>query len=345
MSRKCRIKIMLVFSLSLIVFLVIVSLLGAIRAVPLQELRRQARSSQTSDAQALYRLASYGISLDIFLWVLISADFTLLILAAADLAWWLVTTVILFAAWLAVLRHRVGRWPMLIARYSAIPAGWLLAYLDPVLAWLAGLTRQKSFRRHTGAYEKDDLLEIIASQANQTDNRVDELDLQTALGALTFGDKTVSSVMTPKRRVKVVSADEPIGPILMDELHASGFSRFPVIRGPVKTTNWQIIGTLYLRDLIGYTGEGKTKDLMEKKVFFVNESQSLREALGAFLKTGHHMLIVTNNFEETTGVLNIEDVVEQILGEPITDEFEHYGDQRAVSGMETKKTSGHHKSD
>ncbi|MCA9346895.1 CBS domain-containing protein, partial [Candidatus Saccharibacteria bacterium] len=145
---------------------------------------------------------------------------------------------------------------------------------------------------------------------------------------LGFGDKKIRDVMTPRRMVQTVTKDDEIGPVLMDELHKSGHSRFPVISEP---KHYNFVGTLYLRDLIGELHSKKVKDLMSPQVFYVHEEESLDHALRAFLKTKHHLFIVVNNFEEFVGVLSIEDVIEAIIGKEIVDEFDQHDNLRAVA--------------
>jgi magnesium and cobalt transporter len=148
--------------------------------------------------------------------------------------------------------------------------------------------------------------------------------------------------MTPRRAIKFVAATESIGPLLMDELHKSGHSRFPVTKNVSKAASPDLVGTLYLKDVIGHEGGGKVKDLARKDVYYINEDSNLRQALSAFLKTHHHLLIVVNNFEEIAGVLSIEDVMEQIIGQPITDEFDNYEDLRAVAKEEARNEKEKH---
>ena len=72
---------------------------------------------------------------------------------------------------------------------------------------------------------------------------------------------------------------------------------------------------------------------MRSRIFYINEAQSLREALAAFVKTRAHLLIVVNNFEEIVGTLTVEQLAEQILGHKITSEFERYDDLTSVAGL------------
>jgi CBS domain containing-hemolysin-like protein len=75
----------------------------------------------------------------------------------------------------------------------------------------------------------------------------------------------------------------------------------------------------------------KVSDIMSKDVRYIHEEESLDQALRAFLKTHHHLFVVVNNFEEFVGVLSIEDVLEEIIGKEIVDEFDAYDDLRAVA--------------
>ena len=76
---------------------------------------------------------------------------------------------------------------------------------------------------------------------------------------------------------------------------------------------------------------------MKKAVYYVNEEKQLDHALQAFLKTKHHLFIVVNGFEEIVGILTIEDVLEEVLGKEIVDEFDQYEDLRAVAALQAKK--------
>jgi len=208
--------------------------------------------------------------------------------------------------------------------------------LQPIFGRIAG--RLGHPKIHSGVYEREDLLEFLDRQKSQIDNRISEAELKAARGALTFAHILVGSIMTPRKAVVWVSRDEPIGPKLMDDLHKTGFSRFPVIRGSDKPTNPEVIGTLYLTDLLkNLEKPGKIGDIMKHDAHFINESHTLLQSLDGFLKSGHHLLIVVNNFEETVGVLTLEAVLSQIVGQKISDDFDRYHDKHAVAGHESQK--------
>jgi CBS domain containing-hemolysin-like protein len=76
---------------------------------------------------------------------------------------------------------------------------------------------------------------------------------------------------------------------------------------------------------------------MQKGARHINENKSLRDALNIFLKSQHHLLIVVNNFEEITGVISLEDVMEQIIGQQITGELDGGETIRLEEDEGTKK--------
>src|SRR5690606_35080755 len=82
---------------------------------------------------------------------------------------------------------------------------------------------------------------------------------------------------------------------------------------------------------------GLVKNLMESRIYYVHDESSLDEVLQAFIKTHHHMFLVVSDFEEVIGLITMEDVLEQVVGKPIIDEFDQYDDLRAVAAKAARK--------
>lgn len=146
---------------------------------------------------------------------------------------------------------------------------------------------------------------------------------------LEFATVTVESVMTPRSVMDVVKSDDLLGPLLLDELHKTGHSRFPVIGEDVD----HVLGVLYIHNLLqlGDKRTRKASELMTTPVHYIKENQTLDHALAAFIQTRHHMFIVVNEYRETVGVLTLEDTIEALLGRKIVDEFDAHEDLRAVA--------------
>ena len=184
--------------------------------------------------------------------------------------------------------------------------------------------------RRTRFYSKDELLAAI-----REDKMVLNPDEKILVAqSLAYEHTMIKEVMTPRSVVVTVKQNETVGPILLDRLHKSGQSRFPVIEKDFD----HVVGMLYMHDLVPLQPKiKKVADAMAKQVFYVHQDKTLEHALQAFLKTKHHLFIVVNDFEETTGVLSIEDVLETILGREIVDEFDKYEDLRLVAKLAATK--------
>ncbi|MEO5949418.1 MAG: CBS domain-containing protein [Candidatus Saccharimonas sp.] len=154
---------------------------------------------------------------------------------------------------------------------------------------------------------------------------------------LNFGEKRVESIMTPRGVVETIPKNELVGPVLLDELHRTGHSRFPVIDGDID----HVVGVLHIKELLTL-GDKETKTAakaMESHVFYINQDQTLDHALAAFIKTRHHLFIVVNGYRETAGILTLEDVMEALLGKEIVDEYDVHDDLRIVAARTAKENN------
>ena len=218
------------------------------------------------------------------------------------------------------------------ARLAPI-ANKIILVLRPIARPLGNLVDQR-LGKTSLLYSKEQLLNIIDEHTKSPFGDITADEAKLVRRSLLFGTMLISDIMIPRKIVDVISVEEQIGPLMMDELHKSGHSRFPVY-DPKKDD--MIVGTLYLRDLVGEKKSGTVKKLMHPKVFFVHEELDLNHALNAFIKTKHHLFVVINNFEEFVGILTIEDVLEQILGREIVDEFDNFDNLRAVALLRAQK--------
>lgn len=150
------------------------------------------------------------------------------------------------------------------------------------------------------------------------------------LHGLEFGERQVSEVMTPRGVIDSISKKELLGPLVLDDLHKTGHSRFPVTDGDID----HVVGVLHIQDLFVLDAKQRSTTVekaMEPRVFYIHENQTLEKALAAFLRTRHHLFVVVNEYRETVGLLSLEDVIEALLGRKIIDEFDAHEDLRAVA--------------
>lgn len=153
--------------------------------------------------------------------------------------------------------------------------------------------------------------------------------------SLKFDERQVSEIMTPRAMIDSVPATELLGPLVLNDLHKTGHSRFPVTDGDID----HVVGMLHIQDLLAINS-GKSSSTaaktMEPRVFYIRQDQTLQHALAAFLRTRHHLFVVVNEFRETVGLLSLEDVIEALLGRKIVDEFDMHDDLRAVAARKVE---------
>lgn len=295
----------------------------------LKELKRRAHKGDQI-AVTLYQVSRHGLTADLFL-LAVSIVFGALVFVIIAKVLPIILAVLVIAVFIIVIFALLPKRPLKTSRKLALKISPYLARLlikvRPATNRLAAfLRRNNPVTFHTGLYEKEDLLELLERQKVVPQNRIETTELEMAAHVLTFGDKKVADHMVPKRAVHFVNSEDPIGPILLTELYDSGFSRFPV-----RNHEEAIVGTLFLKDLVDKRVSGIVSNVMSKAVYYVNDSAPLEQVLAAFLKTKHHLFIVVNDFEEVVGIISIEDVLEQMIGRRIVDEFDRFDDMRMVA--------------
>lgn len=321
---------LLIAAILLVVALIGITLRKTYYYLPPKELKRQAEQGDKL-ARTLYRAVSYGASLRVLLWLLVGLSSAGgVVLLARSAPWWIgfvATGLLLWLAFSWLPNTRVTALGARLAVWATPAITASLGYLHPALS-RAGAPLHRHYRSvdHTGLYEADDLVELVEKQKTQDDNRIPATQLEALHKVLTAHNYKVGDVFTPHAQVKTVSDNDTVGLVLLDELHASGQSSFPVVRG--KTD--KVIGALYLQDLNLKT-EGKVRDYMHHDVRYLHEEDSLAQALQAFFKTKQQLFVVVNSFEEYIGTATLEHIVKHLTGEVPADGFDRHDDLVAVA--------------
>ncbi len=206
--------------------------------------------------------------------------------------------------------QRAERWVTLFARPLAViaalarPVVWLLARSTDVAVRLMG--GDPSVAREE--ISKEDLREIVSSRPGF--HRVERTIMS---GALEIAERSLREIAVSRPSVLSVKADDAADEGLR-ALVTSGFSRAPVIREDLD----DIIGVVHLRDLIGKTSVvgDHIRDALA-----LPESLSVMKALGEMQKSRSHIAIVVDEYGGTEGIVTIEDILEEVVGE-IYDEFD-----------------------
>lgn len=305
--------------------------------LPEKELKRQAKHGD-SLAKALYQAVAYGAALQLLLWLLIgifaAAGFVLFARVAPPIFGFIAIALLLWFGFAWMPSSRLTSFGARVAVWSTPTLVWLLRYLNPVFSRMVDWVHaRRPVQTHSGLYERADLLEFIDRQKQQPDSRIPLEELELAERALRFDQYKLRHIVVPRKQVKAIGKDDAVGPILLDELHATGHSRFPVYD---KSPN-DIIGTLHLITLEEAKQGGHVRDYIEKGVAYLHENDTLADALHAVYTTKHQLFVVVNSFEEYVGIVTLEDILHSLLGHPVEDEFDAHHDKKAVAAKHTKK--------
>lgn len=168
---------------------------------------------------------------------------------------------------------------------------------------------------HPGPDSKDELIETLAEAE---DNDIINAESRVMLeGVIRIADMTAGDVMVAAPRMDVLPIDAPFDELLHQVID-TGHSRFPVFEG--KTEN--IIGILLAKDLLKLqrAPELNIRALL-RPATFVPETKGLNDLLREFRGNRNHLAIVIDEFGRVAGLITIEDVLEEIVGE-IEDEFD-----------------------
>ena len=166
--------------------------------------------------------------------------------------------------------------------------------------------------------DREQLVELLRDAEQRNLLKPDALAMIE--GVLQVSEMQVRDIMIPRSQVVVIDRDAELDEFLPVVIEAS-HSRYPVI-GESKD---EVIGMLLAKDLLPFTAGGKAKafDLREilRPAVFVPESKRLDVLLKEFRSSRNHMAIVVDEYGGVAGVVTIEDVLEQIVGE-IEDEYD-----------------------
>jgi putative hemolysin len=151
-----------------------------------------------------------------------------------------------------------------------------------------------------------------------SDKETDEEEHKILKGIVRFGSTDVKQVMTPRTDVIAFDLNTPYTSLIA-QIIDSGYSRIPIYQDSFD----KVFGILYIKDLLAHMDAGddmKWQDLI-RNPYFVPENKKIDDLLQEFRQKKTHVAVVVDEYGGTSGVVSLEDILEEIVGE-ITDEFD-----------------------
>ncbi len=205
------------------------------------------------------------------------------------------------------------RWLLAAGRIITYPLLVVLELFDPLMRRLAGVPVEDA-QSYADKIEEEILNAVSEGELH---GAVDSEEKQMIESVIEMGEQRGAEIMTPRTDIVAVRVEDTKETVL-EVIRKHGHSRIPVYENTIDT----ILGVLYVKDLLRHADEEpfQLRSLM-RKALFIPESKPVRELLREFQKRKLHIAIVLDEYGGTAGLVTIEDILEEVVGE-MADEYE-----------------------
>lgn len=204
-------------------------------------------------------------------------------------------------------------WPMRIFYFVFAPFIWLLNQSSNMFLRMLGIKKVGEEDVHT-----EEELRLILTESEEG-GAIKPSENELIQNVFDFDDRLVKQIMVPQNRVTAIDIEALDKDGIVQKISDEGFSRYPIYLGDIDN----IIGVIYAKDLFKELISKKfrtIKDIM-RPAHFVPESMKINDLLRDFQKLHMQIAIVTNEFGATAGIVTMEDIIEELVGE-IQDEHD-----------------------
>jgi len=207
---------------------------------------------------------------------------------------------------------------ILIARLVIMPLYWLSILFAPIIYLLNFIPRLTSKVQRKSRVTEEELMTFV--EVVEEEGGIEEEEKELIHNIFEFDDTSASEIMTPRADMFVINVDEELN---VEEIIRSGFSRIPVIEEDID----HVIGILNIKDLFMHqVTSAKQTDVRSVmgEPHFVPENKKLDYLLQDFKRRKQHIAIVVDEHGGVSGLITLEDALEEIVGEIIdeTDKVE-----------------------
>ena len=205
--------------------------------------------------------------------------------------------------------------PVLMAfRYALYPVTAMMEAFDLPVRRLSGVADDEV--QDEGESVKQEILH--AASAGQAEGHVDAEEVEMIESVMELDETCAAEIMTPRTDIFALSVDMPLQEACEQTIEA-GHTRVPLYEGDIDN----IIGILYAKDLLQHVTQSEPPELRSvmREPYFVPETKSLDDLLREFKARKVHLAVALDEYGGTAGLITIEDILEEIVGE-IADEYD-----------------------
>lgn len=204
-------------------------------------------------------------------------------------------------------------WPMRLFYFVFSPFIWLLNKSSNLFLRMVGIKKVGEEEVHT-----EEELRLILTESEEG-GAIKPSENELIQNVFDFDDRIVKQIMVPQNRVTAIDIEALDKNGIVKTISDEGFSRYPIYLGDIDN----IIGVIYAKDLFKAIIGNKyhsIKDIM-RPAHFVPETMRINDLLRDFQKLHIQIAVVTNEFGATAGIVTMEDIIEELVGE-IQDEHD-----------------------
>lgn len=210
-----------------------------------------------------------------------------------------------------------NKYPFVIAKIMATPLNFLMRLLHPLSMLMVRSTRiiENRLARKKKEFSFDDLSQAIDITS---DDKAHQQEKKILKRIVKFADIDVSGVMKPRIDIYSVNYNTSFNELLTI-IKEAAFSRLPVYRENLD----HVVGILHIKDLLSLLDKGSEIEWQQyiRPAIFVPENKKINDLLTEFKEKKLHMAVVVDEYGGTSGLVTLEDILEEIVGE-INDEYD-----------------------
>ncbi|WP_457573772.1 hemolysin family protein [Desulfolithobacter sp.] len=218
-----------------------------------------------------------------------------------------------------------------LAPYIAAPLHWMVIILQPIILVCQAVTRLIP-KRNTDQISAEELRTI--ARLSRKSGQIEAEQEKVIINILQLGEKTVRQVMTPRTVTFALSKDITVGEAAKLKDKWRMHSRVPVYDKDFD----DMVGIVLSKDVYMAAAENRYNLKLAKimhPVHFVPETAPLNRVFIDFFERHQHLFVVVDEYGSVTGVISMEDIIEEIVGREIVDESDKTKDMRELARLRT----------
>jgi len=220
-----------------------------------------------------------------------------------------------------------------LAPFSAYIIQFFIWITYPIILTTLFVTNKISKgKEESNSLTKEELLESML--LGEDEGVIDEKESDVIENVLKLDDIKVSEILTPRSVIFALDETLTIKEVIETKEEIFRFSRIPIYKHSIE----EVVGLVMTKQIFqqALTDDSVTLGSIKKEIFVIHENIPVSKALDLFIKKKEHMFLVTDSYDQTEGIITLEDCVETILGVEIVDESDSTVDMRELAKQKMK---------